>query len=268
MTPGINGPSGLAGTRDADTMLGELLACLKATGPGQDHRCLRHRRSRLPHHQPCQRHQPFGAFRSSAPLVICRPAFWRSTWRQRWACRCARPATLARSWISAMAPSCRAAPACWAAIPPSRRGGGGQWRLGPDLSARQTPRSAPRSWPATSSNFSPTQDYVSGIFVNDGLGKFPGALPMSDVGSDGRGAHAAAGDLCQFPHLLQRLRQRAAMRRGGQRYAAGHRPGQSWQLQPGRDPQFHGRHRARISKPAMPIRRPSPMPTSPRPWRI
>src|SRR6185437_5766000 len=30
--PGINGPSGLAGTRDADTMLGELLAYLKASG--------------------------------------------------------------------------------------------------------------------------------------------------------------------------------------------------------------------------------------------
>ena len=42
---------------------------LKETGPGQDHRCFRHRRSRLHHHQPCQRHQPFRAFRSSAPLV-------------------------------------------------------------------------------------------------------------------------------------------------------------------------------------------------------
>ena len=58
LIPGINGPSGMAGTRNADTMLGELLAALKAAGPGQDHRCLRHRRSRLHHHQPCQRHQP------------------------------------------------------------------------------------------------------------------------------------------------------------------------------------------------------------------
>src|SRR3569833_1770152 len=30
--PGINGPSGKAGTRDADTMLGELCAALKAQG--------------------------------------------------------------------------------------------------------------------------------------------------------------------------------------------------------------------------------------------
>ena len=30
-------------------------------------------------------------------------------------------------------------------------------------------------------NFLAAQDYVSGIFVNDGLGKFPGALPMSAV---------------------------------------------------------------------------------------
>ena len=30
--PGINGPSGKAGTRDADSMLGELLAALKEQG--------------------------------------------------------------------------------------------------------------------------------------------------------------------------------------------------------------------------------------------
>ena len=63
---------------------------LKATGPGQDHRCLRHRRSRLRHRQPCQRHQPLGAFRSRRP-VICRSDSWRSTWPPSWACRCARP---------------------------------------------------------------------------------------------------------------------------------------------------------------------------------
>ncbi len=31
-------------------------------------------------------------------------------------------------------------------------------------------------------NFLLAQDYVSGIFVNDRLGKFPGALAMSDIG--------------------------------------------------------------------------------------
>ena len=108
----------LAGTRNADTMLGELLAYLKATRPGQDHRCLRHRRSRLHHHQPCQRHQPVGPFRSGGaaggsairlpgdrPGVDAGPAAAR------------RRATPDRRWISAMAANCQAAPACWAAIP-------------------------------------------------------------------------------------------------------------------------------------------------------
>ena len=30
-----------------------------------------------------------------------------------------------------------------------------------------------------------SQDYVSGVFVNDRLGKFPGALPMSEIGLTG-----------------------------------------------------------------------------------
>ena len=64
--PGINGPSGKAGTRDADTMLGELLDTLEGTGPRQDHRCFRHRRSWLCHRQPDQRHQPFQPFRRGA----------------------------------------------------------------------------------------------------------------------------------------------------------------------------------------------------------
>ena len=64
MVPGINGPSGQAGTHNADAMLGELLAYLKADRPGQNHRCFHHGRSWLHHRQPRQRHQPFGAFRS------------------------------------------------------------------------------------------------------------------------------------------------------------------------------------------------------------
>ena len=54
----------------------------------------------------------------------------------------------------------------------SRCRGRGQWRLRPDLSAR---RRTPKSWPATLSQFLPAQNYVSGIFVNDTLGKFHGA---------------------------------------------------------------------------------------------
>ena len=67
---------------------------------------------------------------------------------------------------------------------PSRRGGGRQWRFGPDLSSGHDRQG---SWPGQGNGrqyrqFLLTQDYVSGIFVNDKLGKFPGALSMSDVG--------------------------------------------------------------------------------------
>ena len=40
---------------------GRIAGRAEGAGPGQDHRCLRHRRSRLHHRQPCQRHQPLGA---------------------------------------------------------------------------------------------------------------------------------------------------------------------------------------------------------------
>ncbi len=92
MVPGINGPSGLAGTRNADTMLGELLAYSESNRPGQDHRCLRHRRSWLHHHQPCQRHQPVGASRSlrAAGGPAVRLPGDRSG-GHAWACRCGAP---------------------------------------------------------------------------------------------------------------------------------------------------------------------------------
>ena len=59
--PGINGPSGKAGTRDADTTLGRIAGGAEGAGSGQDHRCFRHRRSWLSDDRPYQRHQPFGA---------------------------------------------------------------------------------------------------------------------------------------------------------------------------------------------------------------
>ena len=45
------------------------------------------------------------------------------------------------------------------------------------------------------------QDYVSGLFVDDELGPFPGTLPLSAHQPEGRGRHAASVDRRQFPLL-------------------------------------------------------------------
>ena len=52
------------------------------------------------------------------------------------------------------------------------------------------------------------------------------------------------------------------------RHAAGHRPGQSWQLSAAPRPATSWPPSGRISKPALPTPRPSPMPISPPPWRM
>ena len=47
------------------------------------------------------------------------------------------------------------------------------------------------------------QDYVSGLFVDDELGRFPGTLPMSQHQPEGQGGDAAPGDRRQFPLLCR-----------------------------------------------------------------
>ena len=51
LSPGINGPSGKAGIKDADNMLAGLLVTLKKLGAGQNDGHLRHRRPRLLHNR-------------------------------------------------------------------------------------------------------------------------------------------------------------------------------------------------------------------------
>ena len=55
---------------------------------------------------------------------------------------------------------------------------------------------------------------MAAFFVNDRLGKFPGALSMSDVNLIGIGADAPALHLCGLPQLCGGMRQQAALRRG------------------------------------------------------
>ncbi len=107
--PGINGPSGLAGTRDADTMLGELLDALKEQGLDKttdvfvtaDHgfTTISHASATSPsaHFDPGAAAERsairFSGGGSGVQPGTCRCSIAGRTWRQR--------------WISAMAASCR-----------------------------------------------------------------------------------------------------------------------------------------------------------------
>ncbi len=50
------------------------------------------------------------------------------------------------------------------------------------------------------------QDYVSGIFVDDGLGRFPGTLPLSLLSLKGKAVTPASSHCRELPLLFKRLR--------------------------------------------------------------
>jgi arylsulfatase A-like enzyme len=185
MVPGINGPSGLAGTRDADTMLGELLAYLKASGLDKTTDVFvtaDHGFATINHSSATS---PSAHFNPSAPLVDLPSGFLAVD----------LASTLG---LPLRAPGDSGPPFDFsngAALP------GGSGMLGsdprhPDMVVAANGGSDLIYLPAMNAKdptpakemagnvvkFLATQDYVSGIFVNDKLGKFPGALSMSDVG--------------------------------------------------------------------------------------
>jgi hypothetical protein len=51
------------------------------------------------------------------------------------------------------------------------------------------------------------QDYISGLFVDDKLGRFPGTLPLSQLNLKGQGGDAHPFDRGQFPFLRDRMRR-------------------------------------------------------------
>ncbi len=189
MVPGINGPSGLAGTRDADTMLGELLAYLKASGMDKTTDVFvtaDHGFATVNHSSATS---PSAHLNPAAPLVDLPSGFLAID-------------LAASLGMPLRAPGETGAPLDFsngAELP------GGSAMLGTDprhpdivvaanggsdliyLPAMNAKNSAPAKETAASIvKFLAAQDYVSGIFVNDRLGKFPGALSMSDVGLMGQ----------------------------------------------------------------------------------
>jgi arylsulfatase A-like enzyme len=187
--PGINGPSGLAGTRNADTMLGELLAYLKQTGLDKTTDVFvtaDHGFATVNHASATS---PSAHLDPSAPLADLQSGF------------------LAIDLAATLGLPLRPPGSTGPSVDFSNGGRlpGGSGMLGSDplhpevivaanggsdliyLPAMNDKDKAPaKELAGNIVKFLLTQDYVSGIFVNDRLGKFPGALSMSDIGLMGR----------------------------------------------------------------------------------
>jgi arylsulfatase A-like enzyme len=175
--PGINGPSGKAGTRDADTMLGELLAALKEQGLDQttdvfvtaDHGFLT-----VAHTSATSPSTKLGV----VPSTETGSGF------------------LAADLSLSLGLPARNPGETGPAIDFSNGGklAGGSGILGRDPAKPDAivasnggsdliylPGANAKALAGDVVSFLTTQDYVGAIFVNDKLGKFPGALAMSDV---------------------------------------------------------------------------------------
>jgi arylsulfatase A-like enzyme len=175
--PGINGPSAKAGTRDADTMLGELLQALKDQGLDKttdvfvtaDHGFLT-----VSHTSGTSPSTKFAAL----PTTEMGSGF------------------LAVDLAATLGLPLRDPGETGSAIDFSNGGkpSGGSGSLGadpahPDVIVASNggsdliylPSPKAKALAGDIVSFLAGQDYVAGIFVNDRLGKFPGALSMSDV---------------------------------------------------------------------------------------
>ncbi len=185
MEPGINGPSALAGTRNADTMLGELMAYLKQTGLDKTTDVFvtaDHGFTTVVHASATS---PSAHFDAVAPLVDIPSGFLAIDLASKLGLPLRPPGDTGPPVDfsndgklpggSGMLGSDPAHPDVVVAA-----NGGSDLIYLPGMNAKDP---APAKELAdTIVQFLETQDYVSGIFVNDRLGKFPGALSMSDVG--------------------------------------------------------------------------------------
>jgi predicted AlkP superfamily pyrophosphatase or phosphodiesterase len=175
--PGINGPSGLAGTRDADTTLGELRRALKEQGLEDttdifvtaDHGFLTVSHSSAT--SPSARTDP------NAPLTELSFGFLATDLASALHLRLFDPGKNFAS-VDYSSGAKLAAGAGLLGDPQNPQvvvtpNGGSDLIYLPQQNAPQLAADIVR--------FLTAQDYVAAVFVNDKLGEFPGALSMSDV---------------------------------------------------------------------------------------
>ena len=84
------------------------------------------------------------------------------------------------------------------------------------------------------------QDYVSGLFVDDALGKFPGTLPMSQLNLKGKAVTPKPSIVVNFRSYVDRLRRADQLPGPDRRHRAAPGPGHARQLRPRRHHEFHG----------------------------
>jgi arylsulfatase A-like enzyme len=174
--PGINGPSAAAGTSNADAMLGELMAALKQQGLDKttdifvtaDHGFLT-----VSHASATSPSAKFG----DAPLSDLANGFLAIDLAAALRLRLFNPS---RNFVSVDYGS-------------GVKLAGGSGLLGdpkdPDAVVTANggadliylPKANAKDLAGEIVKFLTEQDYVSGLFVNDALGRFPGALPMSSL---------------------------------------------------------------------------------------
>ena len=181
VTPGINGPTSLAGIKNADNNLAQLRKALDDLGLAAttnimiaaDHgfsTISKESKTSPSAKVSLRRHAegfPADGLSRDRSGEGARPAAVRS---QRQECAGRRQRAPQGRQRRARQRSRKA-----------RSGGRHQWRIGPDLSAEQGQKLARRTIKALLE-----QDYVSGLFVDDKLGRFPGTLPMSQLGLKGK----------------------------------------------------------------------------------
>ncbi len=181
--PGINGPSGLAGTRDADMTLGELLAALKELGLDQttdvfvtaDHGFLTV--SHASATSPSARLDP------DVPLSDLSSGFLAVDLASALHMRLFDPGRNFASVDFGSGAKLSVGAAGLLGDPQNpdvvvTPNGGTDLIYLPRVDGKGVNA---KELAGDIVKFLTTQDYVSGIFINDKLGKYPGALSMSDV---------------------------------------------------------------------------------------
>ena len=83
------------------------------------------------------------------------------------------------------------------------------------------------------------QDYVSGMFVDDKLGRFPGTLEMSQLGLKGKAVTPTPSIVVNFRSYADRLRGADQLLGRSRRHGAAAGPGHARQFRPRRHPEFH-----------------------------
>ena len=221
--PGINGPTGLAAVRNADTMLGELRAALKAQG-----------------------------LEASTDIFVTADHGFVTNSRESATSPTARDDQLGNGFLASdLAAGLKLKltgsnlgddPAHPDAIVVPN--GGAALIYLPGANAGKLAADAVA--------FLATQDYVSGLFVNDRLSKVPGALALSDLNLIGAARTPQPDILINF-RTFQGPCGTLQCVRGVYGGTVGQ--GQPWQPQSRRDAQLHGRDRAGLQSR---LRRPCP----------